>query len=141
MTEFNPFSLKGKTILITGASSGIGQQCAIDCSKMGAKVLLIARNEERLQDTLSCLEGDGQQDGINNIIGEGDVPVQAIAKEGGQTGHAAGYNLVRDNESRVAKHIDEQAQHNHQIVFEGRVNFLLVHDFPFLAAKLHKHFH
>ena len=59
MTEFNPFSLKGKTILITGASSGIGQQCAIDCSKMGAKVLLIARNEERLKDTLSCLEGDG----------------------------------------------------------------------------------
>ena len=40
----NPFSLEGKTILITGASSGIGAQCAIDCSKMGAKVVLIARN-------------------------------------------------------------------------------------------------
>lgn len=56
---FNPFSLTGKTILITGASSGIGAQCAIDCSKMGAKVVLIARNKERLHQTLEQMEGDG----------------------------------------------------------------------------------
>lgn len=55
----NPFSLKGKTIVITGASSGIGRQCAIDCAGMGAKVVLIARNEERLQETLSKMEGSG----------------------------------------------------------------------------------
>lgn len=56
---FNPFSLDGKTILVTGASSGIGRQCAIDCSKMGAKVVLVARNEERLNETLSQMDGDG----------------------------------------------------------------------------------
>ncbi len=56
---FNPFSLENKTILITGASSGIGRQCAIDCSKMGAKVVLIARNEERLNETRSMMEGNG----------------------------------------------------------------------------------
>lgn len=56
---FNPFSLEGKTILITGASRGIGRQCAIDCSKMGAKVVLVARNEERLKETEYLLEGDG----------------------------------------------------------------------------------
>lgn len=55
----NPFSLENKTILITGASSGIGRQCAIDCSKMGAKVVLIARNEERLRKTLELMEGEG----------------------------------------------------------------------------------
>lgn len=56
---FNPFSLDGKTILVTGASSGIGRQCAIDCSKMGAKVILGARDEERLAETLSQMEGEG----------------------------------------------------------------------------------
>ena len=57
--EYNPFSLKEKTIVVTGASSGIGRQCAIDISKMGAKVIMIARNEQRLSDTLSELEGEG----------------------------------------------------------------------------------
>ena len=56
---FNPFTLENKTILVTGASSGIGQQCAIDCSKMGAKVVLVARNEVRLKETLSLMEGEG----------------------------------------------------------------------------------
>lgn len=58
INTFNPFSLDGKTILVTGASSGIGRQCAIDCSKMGARVVLVARNEERLKETLSQMEGD-----------------------------------------------------------------------------------
>lgn len=57
----NPFSLEGKNILVTGASSGIGRQCAIDCSKMGARVALVARNEERLCETLSYMEGDGHR--------------------------------------------------------------------------------
>ena len=44
---YNPFTLQDKVIIVTGASSGIGAQCAIDCSKMGAKVVLLGRNEER----------------------------------------------------------------------------------------------
>ena len=55
----NPFSLDGKTIVVTGASSGIGQQCAITCSQMGAKVVLLARNEQRLAETLSQMDGKG----------------------------------------------------------------------------------
>ena len=58
---YNPFSLKGKTILITGASSGIGKGSAIECSKMGAKVIITARNEERLRETLLQLEGEGHK--------------------------------------------------------------------------------
>ena len=57
-SDYNPFSLDGKTILVTGASSGIGQETAIQCSKMGAKVVITARNEERLKDTFDSLEGD-----------------------------------------------------------------------------------
>lgn len=57
----NPFSLESKTILITGASSGIGRATAIECSKLGARCILTARNEERLKETLSQLAGDGHQ--------------------------------------------------------------------------------
>lgn len=56
---FNPFTLSEKTILITGASSGIGRQCAIDCSRMGARVVLIGRNEERLAETRRQMTGNG----------------------------------------------------------------------------------
>lgn len=55
----NPFTLVGKTILVTGASAGIGRGIAIACAGMGAQVILTARNIERLQETLTQLEGEG----------------------------------------------------------------------------------
>ena len=58
---YNPFSLEGKTIFITGASSGIGRSAAIECSKLGATVIITARNEARLKETLSLLEGDNHK--------------------------------------------------------------------------------
>ena len=79
---FNPFSLEGKTILVTGASSGLGQGIAIQCSKMGAKVIINGRNELRLQETLSQMEGEGHlmvnadiatQEGIEKVTSE--IPV------------------------------------------------------------------
>lgn len=59
--NYNPFSLEGKTILITGASSGIGKATAIECSRMGAKVILTGRDEQRLQETYHQLSGTGHQ--------------------------------------------------------------------------------
>ena len=44
MTGFNPFSLEGKTIFVTGASSGIGRGIAVTCCKMGATVIINGRN-------------------------------------------------------------------------------------------------
>ena len=58
---FNPFSLSGKTILITGASSGIGKATALLCSKMGARVVVTGRNQARLQETYKTLWGEGHQ--------------------------------------------------------------------------------
>ncbi|MDD4500248.1 MAG: SDR family NAD(P)-dependent oxidoreductase [Bacteroidales bacterium] len=55
----NPFTLEGKKILVTGASSGIGKAIAIESSKMGANVIITGRNEKRLRDTFSKLEGSG----------------------------------------------------------------------------------
>lgn len=59
--SYNPFTLEGKTILVTGASSGIGRSTAIECSKLGARVLITARNEERLKETLSLMAGEGHE--------------------------------------------------------------------------------
>ena len=58
MSIYNPFSLEGKTILVTGASSGIGRGIAITCSKMGAKVIINGRNVTKLQETSSLMESD-----------------------------------------------------------------------------------
>ena len=77
MNANNPFTLEGKTILVTGASSGIGKATAIACSRIGATIVLTARNEERLQDTLVLLDGEGhlvipaelcEQEDINRLV-------------------------------------------------------------------------
>lgn len=75
MSSFNPFSLENKTILVTGASSGIGRQCAIDSSKMGARVVLLGRNEVRLNETLS------QMDGVGHMVVTFDLTESAQIKK------------------------------------------------------------
>jgi len=54
--SYNPYSLDGKTILVTGASSGIGKATAIECAKLGATVVITARNEERLRGVYNELD-------------------------------------------------------------------------------------
>ena len=71
--SYNPFSLQGKTILVTGASSGIGQTTAIECSKMGATLVITGRNQERLQETFDQLEGDGHQQLIAELTSQEEV--------------------------------------------------------------------
>ena len=71
----NPFSLEGKSILVTGASSGIGRGIAVACAKMGAKVVLSGRNETRLQETLDLLEGEG------HVVLGGDLNSEDTRKE------------------------------------------------------------
>ncbi|WP_010254869.1 SDR family NAD(P)-dependent oxidoreductase [Treponema primitia] len=71
--SYNPFSLAGKTILITGASSGIGRATAIECSKLGATLIITARNEERLNETFTQLEGKGHQKIIADLTINDDI--------------------------------------------------------------------
>lgn len=56
MEYFNPFTLQGKFILVTGASSGIGKAIAIACARMGANVIATGRNEKRLKETISLMQ-------------------------------------------------------------------------------------
>jgi len=55
----NPMDLSGKIILVTGASSGIGRASAVQLSRLGGKVVLVARSEEKLNETLGMMEGEG----------------------------------------------------------------------------------
>lgn len=80
--EYNPYSLENKTILVTGASSGIGQTTAIECSRMGARLVITGRNEERLTRTFTSLSGSGhsmiaadldEEDSIASLVE--DVPI------------------------------------------------------------------
>ena len=74
--DYNPFSLNGKTILVTGASSGIGQATAVACAKMGADVVITGRDAERLQATAEMIGKEVLQvvadltdpAGIDNLI-------------------------------------------------------------------------
>ncbi|MBC8594086.1 SDR family oxidoreductase [Oscillospiraceae bacterium N12] len=73
MSNYNPFSLEGKTIFVTGASSGIGRAIAIECSRMGAKVVITGRNVQRLDETFSLLEGEGHSQFIADLTNMNDI--------------------------------------------------------------------
>lgn len=80
MKDYNPLSLRGKRILVTGGSSGIGRATAIECASLGASVVIVGRNEERLASVLAELDtSEGQEhvsisadlttmDGLDKIV-------------------------------------------------------------------------
>lgn len=70
MSNYNPYSLEGKTILITGAASGIGKATTIESSKLGAKLVLVDLNAEGLEAVLSQLEGEGHVTFAGNLCNE-----------------------------------------------------------------------
>lgn len=95
MAMYNPFSLEGKTILVTGASSGIGQRTAIECSRMGATLVISGRNKDRLNNTFNLLTGEKHIQlvadikditGRNNLI-ENCPNLDGIVHSAGISGH------------------------------------------------------
>ena len=98
----NPFSLEGKCVLVTGASSGIGRGIAVACAQMGATVVANGRNVERLKETISMLVGEGhtaiaadllKQEGIDTLV-EQCPAINGLV-------HSAGIPTIRG-----VKHID-----------------------------------
>lgn len=70
---YNPYTLEGKKILITGASSGIGRAVAVECSKAGACVIVTGRNKERLDETMKLLSGSGHEMIVSDFTSPDDV--------------------------------------------------------------------
>lgn len=105
----NPFSLAGKTILVTGASSGIGKNVATLCSRMGATVCITARREEMLKETLAEMEGNSHVHFVSDLTNQDSVEslVDALPKLDGIV-HCAGIgsrqlckNVTRENVHNV----------------------------------------
>ena len=70
MSSYNPYSLEGKTILITGAASGIGKATTIESSKLGAKIVLVDLNAEGIDAVMPQLEGAGHVSFAGNLCNE-----------------------------------------------------------------------
>ena len=95
----NPMDLSGKNIMVTGASSGIGKGIAIFLSKLGANVIMVARNEEKLKETYGELEPGNhsyylldlnQLDEIGSMIGN----ICSNGKKLNGLVHSAGISLT-----------------------------------------------
>lgn len=99
----NPFLLQDKSILVTGASSGIGRATAILCSELGAKVTLIGRDKNQLVNTLSLMEGDTHVFFVMDLADENSIDqvVDALPSIDGIAGCAgiAGMNPFQFIES------------------------------------------
>lgn len=95
----HPFSLNGKNILITGASSGIGRACAVTAAQLGATVILVGRNQEGLEKSFSML-GKGSHLMVTHDVTEFEKTesvvgnaVETLGKLNGMV-HSAGIELT-----------------------------------------------
>lgn len=96
----NPLDLQGKTILITGASDGIGKATSLLTSQLGAKVIMVARSEEKLKSVFSMLEGEGHRwysFDLKNIEGIEQFIKKLVEENGAFDGfvHCAGISKMR----------------------------------------------
>jgi NAD(P)-dependent dehydrogenase (short-subunit alcohol dehydrogenase family) len=115
------YSLKDKTILITGASSGLGKAIAIYASKRGAKIILVARNLERLLGTFKLLEGENHtyySFDLNDIDGMKSFVSSIVGENGKLDGlvHAAGIESTIPFKMLSYKSVEEMFKIN---VFSG----------------------
>ena len=108
----NPMDLTGRSILVTGASSGIGRATAVVLSRLGARVLLVGRSENALQETRTQME-DGSHVvcpfDLNNV---NEIPdwLKKLAREHGSISglaHSAGVHVMRPIRFQSPEQLDE----------------------------------
>lgn len=109
---FAPDTLSGRHILVTGASSGLGRQAAVQLADAGARLSLIGRNIERLAQSAGALSGEGHST-YSVDMSDAEVAadaVQAIAKETGSFAgifHSAGTAMIVPARVTKNRHLDD----------------------------------
>jgi NAD(P)-dependent dehydrogenase (short-subunit alcohol dehydrogenase family) len=111
----DPFSLDGKRILVTGASSGLGRAIAIACSKRGATIIATGRDEARLQETIAALDGNGHVGNQADLV-VGDDRERLALTVGTVDGvvHSAGISRLSPVRMATEKHLREVWQINYE---------------------------
>lgn len=111
----DPFSLYGKRILVTGASSGLGRAIAISCAQQGATIVVTGRDEGRLQETLAALNGGGHSKICADLL-EQDGREEVAATAGTVHGvvHSAGISAPVPVRMMTSKHLREIWQTNYE---------------------------
>ena len=108
----NPLDLTGRTILVTGASSGIGRESCVVLSRLGARIILVARNLERLEETWQQLEGAGHVIVQYDLNAYEEIPrwMKALAEQYGLLDgliHSAGVALTAPLKTMAAKQVEQ----------------------------------
>lgn len=108
----NPMSLTGRTLMVTGASSGIGRETCVLLSQLGAKVVLVGRNREQLNATVGKLDGAPcrvEPFDLSQTTAINDWMKRVGNEEGGLHGfvHCAGMQLTRPLRVTTPENIDE----------------------------------
>ena len=108
------FSLSDKTILITGASSGIGKQVAILISQAGGTVFITGRDEKRLEETFDLLQGENHRMRVADltVVSEMDALIEELPKLNGIV-HCAGIVGPLPVKFILQEHIDRMFSINY----------------------------
>lgn len=108
----NPMELENRTILVTGASSGIGRETAILLSQLGARLILVGRRPEQLESTLALLEGASHQLHVFDLLDVDDIPrwMKEITRASGPLHglvHSAGVQITKPLRMLTSSDIDK----------------------------------
>ena len=115
--------LAGKVIVVTGATSGIGRQCAITCSQLGASVAVMGRNRDRLDETMRSLAG-GEHLALAHDLKEVQALGALVSRISADLGpisgfvHAAGVQVTKSLATMLAEDYSEVMSVNVVSAFE-----------------------
>lgn len=108
----NPLDCTGKTILVTGASSGIGREISVLLSQLGARIILVGRNNGRLEETATLLSGKGHVTALRDLSDVETIPEwlkELASKIGRFSGlvHSAGMQITCPLRATSARQFEE----------------------------------